>query len=55
MNKILLKAVMVKTKLRDIFLKKIKENKENKEENKLNYRKQWNVCVKLLRNSKKNY
>ena len=54
MNKILSQAIMVKTKLRDIFLKK-KENKENKEENKLNYRKQWNVCMKLLRKSKRNY
>ena len=49
MNKDLSKAIMVRTKLRNIFLK------NRTEENKINYNKQRNLCVALLRKSKREY
>ena len=49
MNKSLSKAIMVRTRLRNIFLKN--RNKENK----INYSKQRNLCVTLLRKSKREY
>ena len=49
MNKTLVKAIMVRSKLRDVFLK----NKT--EENISNYSKQRNLCVTLLQKSKKEY
>ena len=49
MNKSLSKAIMLKSKFRNIFLK----NKT--EENKRNYFKQRNLCVALLRKSKREY
>ena len=48
-NKDLSKAIMTRTKLRNIFL----QNKS--EENKIRYTKQRNVCVSLLRKTKKQY
>ena len=45
MNKILSKAIMQRSKLRNIFLK-------NRTENRNNYAKQRNLCVTLLRKSK---
>ena len=48
-NKDLSKAIMTRTKLRNIFL-------QNKcEENKIRYTKQRNFCVSLLRKTKKRY
>ena len=49
MNKSLSKAIMVRTRLRNTFLK----NKS--EQNKINYNKQRNLCVTLLRKSKREY
>ena len=49
MNKSLSKAIMVRTRLRNIFLK------NRSEENKINYNKQKNLCVTLLRKSKREY
>ena len=49
MNKTLSKAVILRTKLRNIFLK------SRSEESKLNYRKQQNVCVKLVRYNTRDY
>ena len=49
MNKTLVKAIMVRSKLRNLFLK----NKT--EENRSNYSKQRNLCVTLLRKSKREY
>ena len=49
MNKTLVKAIMVRSKLRNVFLK----NKT--EENRSNYSKQRNLCVTLLRKSKREY
>ena len=49
MNKSLSKAIMVRTRLRNIFLK------NSKKENKINYNKQRNLCVTLLRKSKREY
>ena len=49
MNKTLVKAIMVRSKLRNIFLR----NKT--EENRSNYSKQRNLCVTLLRKSKREY
>ena len=49
MNKTLEKAIMVRFKLRNVFLK----NKT--EENTSNYSKQRNLCVTLLRKSKREY
>ena len=49
MNKNLSKAVMLRTKLRNIFLK------NRTEENKNRYTKQRNLCVTLLRKSKRGY
>ena len=49
MNKSLSKAIMVRTRLRNIFLK------NRSEENKINYNKQRNLCVTLLRKSKREY
>ena len=49
MNKPLVKAIMVRSKLRNVFLK----NKT--EENRSNYSKQRNLCVTLLRKSKRVY
>ena len=49
MNKDLSKAIMVRTRLRNIFLK------NGTEENKINYNKQRNLCVSLLRKSKRDY
>ena len=49
MNKTLVKAIMVRSKLRNVFLK----NKT--EENRSNYSKQRNLCVTLLRKSKRKY
>ena len=46
-NKDLSKAIMARTKLRNIFL----QNKS--EENKIRYTKQRNFCVSLLRKTKK--
>ena len=46
-NKDLSKAIMTRTKLRNIFL----HNKS--EENKIRYTKQRNFCVSLLRKTKK--
>ena len=48
-NKDLSKAIMTRTKLRNIFL----QNKS--EENKIRYTKQRNFCVSLLRKTKKQY
>ena len=48
-NKSLSKAIMTRTRLRNIFLK------NRSEENKINYNKQRNLCVTLLRKSKKEY
>ena len=49
MNKTLVKAIMVRSKLGNVFLK----NKT--EENRSNYSKQRNLCVTLLRKSKREY
>ena len=49
MNKSLSKTIMVRTRLRNIFLK------NRSEENKINYNKQRNLCVTLLRKSKREY
>ena len=49
MNKTLVKAIMVRSKLRNVFLK----NKT--EQNRNNYSKQGNICVTLLRKSKREY
>ena len=49
MNKILSKAIMLRTNLRKKFLK----NRSN--ENKTNYLKQGNHCVSLLRKTKREY
>ena len=49
MNKNLSKAIMLRTKLRNIFLK------NRTEENKNRYTKQRNLCVTLLRKSKRGY
>ena len=49
MNKSLSKAIMVRTRPRNIFLK------TRSEENKINYNKQRNLCVTILRKSKREY
>ena len=49
MNKTLVKAIMVRSKLRNVFLK----NKT--EENRSNYSKQRSLCLTLLQKSKKEY
>ena len=49
MNEFLSKAIMVRIKLMDIFLK------NRSEENKINYNKQRNLYVTLLRRSRKEY
>ena len=49
MNKNLSKAIMLRTKLWNIFLK------NRTEENKNRYTKQRNLCVTLLRKSKREY
>ena len=49
MNKSLSKAIMVTTRLRNIFLK------NRSKENKINYNKQRNLCVTLLRKRKRQY
>ena len=49
MNKSLSKAIMIRTRLRNIFLK------DRGEENKINCNKQRNLCVTLLRKSKREY
>ena len=49
MNKNLSKAIMLRTNLRNIFLK------NRTEENKNRYTKQRNLCVTLLRKSKREY
>ena len=49
MNKSLSKTIMVRTRLWNIFLK------NRSEENKINYNKQRNLCVTLLRKSKREY
>ena len=49
MNKTLSKAVMQRSKLRNIFLK------NRTEENRNNYAKQRNLCVTLLRKSKREF
>ena len=49
MNKSLSKAIMVRTRLRNIFLE------SRSEENKINYNKQGNLRVTLLRKSKREY
>ena len=49
MNKILSKAIMLRTNPRNKFVK----NRSN--ENKTNYAKQRNQCVSLLRKAKKEY
>ena len=48
-NKELSKAIMTQTKLRDIFLQ------NRSEENRIRYIKQKNVCVYLLRKTKKRF
>ena len=48
-NKDLSKAIMTRTKLRNIFLQ------NRSEENKIRYKKQRNFCVSLLRKTKKRY
>ena len=48
-NEFLSKAIMVRIKLMDIFLK------NRSEENKINYNKQRNLYVTLLRRSRKEY
>ena len=49
MNKTLSKAIMQRSKLRNIFLK------NRTEENRNNYAKQRNLCVTLLRKSKREF
>ena len=49
MNKSLSKAIMLRSKFRNIFLK------NGTEENRRNYSKQRNLCVALLRKSKREY
>ena len=49
MNKSLSKAIVLRTRLRNIFLK------NRSDENKINYNKQRNLCVTLLRKSKREY
>ena len=49
MNKILSKAIMVRTRLRNIFLK------NRSEENKINYNKKRNLRVTLLKKSETEY
>ena len=49
MNKTLKKAVMQRTKLKNKYLR------NNTTENKLEYKKKRNFCVKLFKNEKKNY
>ena len=49
MNKNLSKAIMLKTKLRNIFLK------NRAEENKVRYTKQINFCITILPKSKREY
>ena len=49
MKKSLSKAIMLRSKFRNIFLKK------RTEENRRNYSKQRNLCVALLRKSKREY
>ena len=49
MNKTLSKAIMQRSKLRNIFLK------NRTEENRNNYAKQTNLCVTLLRKSKREF
>ena len=49
MNKSLSKAIMVRTRLRNTFLK------NRSEENKINYNKQGNFCVILLKKVKENF
>ena len=49
MNKSLSKAVMLRSKFRNIFLK------NRTEENRRNYSKQRNLCVALLRKRKREY
>ena len=49
MNKSFSKAIMVRTTLRNIFVK------NRSEENKINYNKQRNLCVTLLGKSKREY
>ena len=49
MNKFLSKAIMVRTRLRNIFLK------NRSEENKINFNKQRNLCATLLGKSKREY
>ena len=49
MNKSLSKAIMLRSKFRNIFLK------NRTEENRRNYSKQRNLCVALLRKSKREY
>ena len=49
MNKVLSKAIMQRTKLRNKFLK------DPSAENKFSYNKQINWCVLLLRKEKKKY
>ena len=48
-NKELSKAIMTRTKLRNIFLQ------NRSEENRIRYTKQINFCVSLLRKTKKRY
>ena len=49
MNKALSKAIMTRSRLRNKFLK------DPSSSNRANYNKQRNFCVKLLRNTKRNY
>ena len=49
MNKILSKAIMTRTRLRNKFLR------DPSSSNRANYKKQRNFCVSLLRNTKRNY
>ena len=49
MNETLTKAIMHRSKLRNIFLK------NRTEENRKNYAKQRNLCVTLLQKSKRKY
>ena len=49
MNKFLSKAIMVRTRLRNIFLK------NGSQKDKINYNRQKNLCVAFLRKSKREY
>ena len=49
MTKALRKAIMTRSRLKNIYLKR------RNEENWVNYKRQWNLCTSLLRKTKQNY